>query len=187
MTRQPWEWALIGLMVWMRTATAGEALLWDFPRETTPQPASFRLTYRNSNDPGGVLQQLGVPWHPLEACASLFRDNAPPPDTFCTTLPTCLAPGVYTFWASAVTPTQTSDPSSPFSCQATADCRCLPVETPAPTTAPTALPPAGGPPVPSPVQSAQPRPLTQAPTSPTPTTPVPVQQPIFHLPPRVPA
>jgi hypothetical protein len=95
MKQHRWGWGIVGLVAWIATATAGEALLWDFPRASEPQPASFRLIYRNSNDPGGVLQQFGVPWHPREACGSLLPEGDTTPDPFCASLSTYLAPGIY--------------------------------------------------------------------------------------------
>jgi hypothetical protein len=78
-------------------ATAAEFWVgWDFPRDWTPVPTAFVITYAAdaTQDLGQMQTQPSAPG----ACERFGTG----PDVFCTIWPTCPSPGVLTFWVQAL-------------------------------------------------------------------------------------
>ena len=106
---------------------------WTFPREYTPPPTQFIVTYTMAS--GTSMQEMATGVSEPGAC-----DEEPAsPDTYCTAWPTCPAPGdVLFFWVQAVWEQERSDvdPSERLACVVTAACTCDPVPTDAATSTP---------------------------------------------------
>src|SRR5207249_1479525 len=119
-------------------------LVWDFPRDSQPQPAAFVIDYTTS----GTAQtlQMSVSLSGIGACAGDMS-----PNTYCAQWPQCPDPGVYFFWVHALWDTgDVSEKSNLATCQFIAakpcDCQVV-VETPtspvppSSTRVPTSSPP----------------------------------------------
>jgi hypothetical protein len=113
---------------------------WDFPRDWTPPPTAFVLTY--AADGSQDLGQMQTPPSAPGACERFGSG----PDVFCTIWPTCPPPGVLTFWVQALWgETDLSERSDPHMlCLFTAEkpCECQdPTTYSPPPQAPVVVPP----------------------------------------------
>ena len=113
--------ALLGLipaLAWGQTL----GLVWQFPREHTPQPTAFLVTYTGAD--GQTLDQMTTPPSAIGACARL---GSTAPETYCTLWPQCPSAGVMTFWVQASWgATEVSTRTDPIAlCLFTADKPCF--------------------------------------------------------------
>ena len=92
-------------------------LLWDFPRDYTPVPDQFLITYAFGGHE--AMQEMQTPPSAVGACGTAEVD------VFCTTLPGCPAAGeVVFFWAQAAWGDERSGVSERLACHIQAGCVC---------------------------------------------------------------
>jgi hypothetical protein len=116
----------IGLVLWavlLALAWAQELeLRWDFPASFTPAPASFLFTMWDSHAPT-ALTQFRVPNQGRASCEGVAQTAELTEDSVCGRTPTCLPPGLYSFWVQAEGEGgQRSKVSNVASCEAEARC-----------------------------------------------------------------